>query len=407
MKYIPLKKVYYKNLQNSQEYENEYSYRFYSAATRHFPISIHQINRKTEYPLFYCYAEEILLLVQNIYGQVNRIQKLTHVIPETFMAQYAISCLIDEVQATNDIEGVHSTKKQVKDALENRPLPKNFLHLQSVIDKYKKIMAKEDLAFKNCEDIRNFYDGFVLSEVLQEHPDYLPDGKIFRKGAVEITSQTDKAKHAGVYPEEKIISTMEESLRILYDEEIPLLIRLAVFHYLFEYIHPFYDGNGRMGRFMISYFLAKEFDVTIASRLSIAINRNKKDYYRMFEDTENEFNRGDLTPFIINFLSFIESAANDSLTILSRKYNQLKAFKAELDRLFSNTDFLTQEIYYILLQASAFYGAGITMQDLMRITGKTQSTIKSRFASIPKEHVIIEKTSRPFHYKLNLSIFKR
>lgn len=406
MKYIPLSKVYYQNISDSQKYLDEYTARFNASYTRHFPVSIRQMNRKISYPVFYCYTEEMILLIQHIYEQFQRIQYLSQNIPETLMTQYAFSCLIDEVQATNDIEGVRSTKKQIQNALEDKPLPKNFRHLSSVIDKYKKILDKERLSFASCQDVRDFYDGFVLQEVLQEHPDYMPDGAIFRAGPVEITSKTNRPKHIGVLPESEIISCMDIALQILHDPKIPFLPRLSAFHYLFEYIHPFYDGNGRTGRFIISYYLSREFNAAMASRLSIAINRNKNKYYKMFEETNSEFNRGDLTPFITLFLSLIDQAANDSLTILSRKKDQLVIFKKELEDLFPNADTLTKDIYYILLQASAFYGLGVTMEDLMRLTGKTRATLKSRFAKISSSNLIINKDFRPYHYKLNLSIFR-
>lgn len=406
MKYVPLSKIYYQDISNNQKYLDEYTARFNASYTRHFPLSIQQINRKIGYPAFYCYTEEMLLLIQNIYKQFQRIQYLSQNIPETLMTQYAFSCLIDEIQATNDIEGVRSTKKQIQNALEDKPLPKNFRHLNSVIGKYKKIMDQEHLPFASCQDIRNFYDGFVLPEVLQEHPDYIPDGNIFRAGPVEITSKTDRLKHAGILPESEIISYMNTALQILHDSTIPFLPRLSAFHYLFEYIHPFYDGNGRTGRFIISYYLSQEFNAAMASRLSIAINREKNQYYKMFEDTNSELNRGDLTPFITSFLSLIEHAANDSVTILTRKRDQLAAFRDDLISLLPDADDLTKDIYYILLQASAFYGLGVTMEDLMHITGKTRVTLKSRFSKIPSSHIVINKDFRPYHYKLNLTIFK-
>ena len=71
------------------------------------------------------------------------------------------------------------------------------------------------------------------------------------------------------------IEAMDQALSILQAAEIPLLVRLAAFHYFFEYIYPFYDGNGRTGRFIVSYYLSREFSPYIALQLSVEINKRK------------------------------------------------------------------------------------------------------------------------------------
>lgn len=407
MPYTSLLKIYYKNMQHLEIYEREYEKRIHSPSSRQFEISIRQAHRKTGYPAFYCYTEDILLTIQHIYESFQNIQHISQRMPKTLMEQYAYSCLIDEVQATNDIEGVRSTKKQIKNVLEDQPVPHDVQHLSSVIDKYKKIISHEELHFATCQDIRMFYDDFVLREVLQEHPDYAPDGKVFRADSVEIASKTAQTRHIGIAPEETIISYMDQALRILHDPGIPLLIRLSVFHYLFEYIHPFYDGNGRTGRFIVSYYLAQEFNVSLASRLSIVINKNKNKYYKLFEETNSERNRGDLTPFILSFLSFIETAAAESVAILARKEKQWRAFQEKLDSILGRQDTLTRNLYDLLLQASAFYGLGITMESMMKLTGKTRATVKSRLDNIPGDHLVVNTRVKPYHYKLNMSLFQK
>ena len=82
-------------------------------------------------------------------------------------------------------------------------------------------------------DIRKFYDSFALNEVVQEDPENAPDGDIFRKTPVVVTSKTDRAKHEGLMPEKAIISAMENALTVLHDESIPILVRLSLFHYFF------------------------------------------------------------------------------------------------------------------------------------------------------------------------------
>ena len=65
------------------------------------------------------------------------------------------------------------------------------------------------------------------------------------------------------------------------DDSIPYLIKIAITHYYFEYIHAFYDGNGRMGRYIASSMLYN-LDPLIAMKLSSVIKNNYKRYLDSF-----------------------------------------------------------------------------------------------------------------------------
>lgn len=102
-----------------------------------------------------------------------------------------------------------------------------------------------------------------------------------------------------------MIETMDAALKILHSQDFPLLVRLGLFHYFFAYIHPFYDGNGRTDRFITSSFLKKNFHLLLGLRRSVYIKRNRRAYYKLFEETDSEINRGDLTPFLQGFLKIL------------------------------------------------------------------------------------------------------
>lgn len=402
MKYISLKKIYYTDINN---YKIEHKKRFEAITTKHFSIEIKQYNREKAYPAFLCYTEEIMLLVEKFYKNYFNLFKIKQQAPPILLRQFVLSSLIDEIKSTNDIEGVHSTKKQIKDILESQPISKDFLHLKSVVDKYSKIINNEDIYFNSCQDIRKFYDTFALDEVLTEHPDWKPDGKIFRKDPVKITSATDKVLHQGVYPEEKLIDNMSIALNILNDKEIPFLIRVIIFHYFFGYLHPFYDGNGRTARFIFSYYLAKEFDEIIALRLSVIIKRYKKKYYDIFQDTDNEYNKGDLTIFVQTFLEMLNKGLKEAIDILQKKLSQLETYSDKLNKIIIS-DNITKNIYFILLQASLFFGEGATISEIMKTTKKSRGTIQNRLDNIPKTHLIINNKIKPYRYKLNMMLFR-
>ncbi|WP_337615981.1 Fic family protein [Dialister invisus] len=395
-----LTKIYYTA---PDSYEDIYHSRYDAPFTFHFGISIKQYNRQSAFPAFLYYTEEYALYTEKIYSAYERFLYLVNSVPPVILHQFALLSILDEVKSTNDIEGVHSTRKEIRDILDGNASGSN--RLESVVNKYASLMDNVDIPFYTCRDIRHFYDDFAHKEITKENPQHALDGKIFRKDPVDIESETGKVIHRGVCPEEKIIEAMESALQLLHSSDFPLLVRLGLFHYLFAYIHPFYDGNGRTDRFITSYFLKKGFHKLLGLRLSVYIKRNRDKYYKLFAEADSEINRGDLTPFIIGFLQIVHGTIEDTISLLKRKHEQLKRYEKKIDD-FGFSDTLLNNIYFILLQASFFYGRGITISELVKITGKARNTVQKRVDSIPKNHLAIEKKGKTYYYKLDLIIFK-
>jgi len=397
MIYETLKKIHYTV---PLEVEDIYRSRYNAPFTKHFPFDIKQLNRKNKYPAFLCYTEELLLLIEKIYKNYEKFLYKVNSVPPVVLHQFALACIVDEVKATNDIEGVYSTRRELKEVLDGLSEKSQF---SSIVNKYHNLINKEKFLFDTPYNIRKFYDNFAHKEVIAANPKNRLDGECFRKEIVEITTPTGKIIHKGLYPENIIIKYLNIALNVLNDENIPSLIRFAIFHFLFEYIHPFYDGNGRTGRFITSYYISQHFHYIIALRLSVIIKKHRKKYYDLFNSTEEEVNRGDLTPFVYGFIQIISDTFDDVIEILDRKMAQLVKYKEKLFNIIPS-DELNQNLYFILLQASLFYGQGVSMQDLMKITGKSRNTIKSRLLSMPKDH-IIKRNAKTHYYKLNMLLF--
>lgn len=401
MKFISLTKYFYQHTQ--EEYETEYIRRLEAPFTVHFNIPIHQYNRKNAYLAFLCYTGEILRLVEKFYKTYEQFLYTVNTVPPVVLYQFTRLSIVEEVKSTNDIEGVRSTKKEIREIIEKKGA--NYHRLQSVVHQYLELLGEEEIKFDTCQDIRNFYDDFTHQEITRENPQNRLDGRLFRKEPVQIEAATGKTIHQGLYPESRIIEALDQALRILHSEEYPLLIRLALFHYFFVYIHPFYDGNGRTDRFITSYFLSRQFHRLLAVRLSIYIKRNQSRYYHMLEEADSERNRGDMTPFVMGFLEILIGSTEDTIGVLSRKNEQMRKYESRIDA-FQLQDKLLKEIYITLLQAALFYGEGISMADLMKVTGKNRGTIQKRIDEIPGNHLIVTKAGKTNYYKLNLMLFK-
>lgn len=398
MKYESLGKIFYKR---PTEHSKIYNERFSSLLTRHFDFQIQEYNHRNKYPAFFCYTEEFTVLVEEIYKKHENLLQALQAVPPLVLEQFILSSVVDEVRATSDIEGIHSTRREIKEVVSGSVQSARF---SSIVAKYKSILTDSaPMKFKTCEDIRAFYDEFAHKEVIANDPIHKLDGDLFRRDSVDITSASGKILHRGVYPEEKIIELLNVTLEILHNTDMPLLARVAIFHYLFEYVHPFYDGNGRTARFIVSYFLASRFHRLVALRLSVLVKKNRKKYYELFRETDSEWNCGDLTPFVIGFTEIISATFDDISLSLNNKIMQLAKYRQRLSALVEG-DALTEEIYEALLQSSVFFGGGISMEGLMRATGKSRNTVKSRLDNMPAEHLLKSSNGGKKIYRLNLLI---
>lgn len=127
-------------------------------------------------------------------------------------------------------------------------------------------------------------------------------GEHYRCGNVQVGS------HVGLRPE-----VLEEAMEIWIDfynndrlKEYPF-IKASLLHYAFESIHPFCDGNGRIGRLLLmNYLIANGYEQFKAISISKSIAENIDEYYTAFKLSDNVY--GDCTPFIIYMLNTINNA---------------------------------------------------------------------------------------------------
>ena len=266
MIYKNLEKFYYKS---REEYETQYLLCFNNVSAEKLNFFING------YQAFYVNTNEITNLIYDIMQANRRLDNICARLPGIALTQYKRNKLIDEINITNEIEGVYSTKREISDILDDISIKDKSLRFVSLVKKYEKIMDAEEINLKSCEDVRKLYDEIVLQEVITANLNNVPDGKYFRKNSVSVWNNRQEQIHSGLMPEEAINDAMEKALGILNSETGNKLIDIAIFHYLLGFIHPFYDGNGRMNRFISSYMLSKELNNLISYGLSAVIKENK------------------------------------------------------------------------------------------------------------------------------------
>ncbi len=151
-------------------------------------------------------------------------------------------------------------------------------------------------------------DPYSVDSLLAAH-DVMMHGLIdeagmFRSGAVGVADSRGNILHMGTLPR-YVPESVERLLNWVRDSELPMLIKSAVFHYEFELIHPFADGNGRIGRLWHTRLLA-EWDPLFAwLPVESIIHQRQREYYDAINASNNA---GESTAFIEFMLAAIKTA---------------------------------------------------------------------------------------------------
>ena len=392
MKYKLLSHLFYKN---KDEYNALYQQRMLSESTVVLPIKI------GDYNAFYCLCPEIYETSLRIMQLDKMVSVVEDELPNAALIQFANKCLIDEIKLTNDIEGVYSTRKELSAVLHEVSSKAKKKRFYGLLNKYQMLISDNEFPLNTSTDIREIYNDLVFKEVAEDCAENIPDGEIFRKDMAEVTTSTQKVIHKGAYPETKIIQLMEQALNVLNQKEIPILIRISIFHYLFGYIHPFYDGNGRTSRFISSYLLSKEFEFLIGFRLSYTIKEHIKDYYEAFKECNDEKNLGDLTPFIIMFLNIILESFENLYEALEKRKNLLSKYSEIIENSDMNEEL--KMFTYVLTQASLFSNEGITKRQLGIELDISPSTVDKRLSKLRQMQMLLEENGKPARYMIDLN----
>lgn len=392
MEYELLSKIFYKK---PTEYESIYDARFNSEASIKLPIKIH------ENVGFIFNTNEITKLLVKIYKTINKINLLRTHLPNIAINSYIIKSLKDEIALTNEIEGVRSTRKEIEDAIDSIKNDKSA-RFKGLVDKYFKLISNEIIPLNNCEDIRTIYDALVLPEIEKEN---LPNGILFRKEPVQVVSATQKEKHRGIMPESKIIESLDLCLDFLKNDDIDSLIKISAFHYLFGYIHPFYDGNGRTSRFISSYLIKNELDILLALKLSYTVKNNINKYYKAFDVCNDRKNKGDITFFVVTFLELLSQASDDLYTKIADLNDQLNYYNNIINTLVNEKVLNDKQAkcIFILCQNRLFDDTYMNMNTLTELLEKSDTTTRKILKSLESKNLLVKSRNKnQYLYSANL-----
>lgn len=311
------------------------------------PMRRGEVVAGVQYELFCNSVEELRIQNERIFNNSIEIRELSGKIPGIANDAILKKVLINEIQSTNDIEGVKSSRKEIRTAM--RMEDGKSSRLSKMIEMYLKLFESEFQRISSPEDVRKIYDGLFAGSDTLEHD---VDGELFRKDSVFVNKGMKKV-HSGVYGEHNIIAKIQKMIDFMNREDVPFLTKACISHFILEYIHPFYDGNGRLGRFFLSSYLKKKLDVFSAISVSYAINLMRTPYNKLFEETTAPKNYGEVTHFVLGLMEIIEQGQCAIKDLLRKSLHKIEYLDRQI-KTYEDLDATQKHILYYYMQIYAF-----------------------------------------------------
>lgn len=211
------------------------------------------------------------------------------------------------------------------------------------------------------------------------------------------------ARYIPPVPEDMADAMSDLEKYINSDDSLDLLIRVALIHYQFETIHPFLDGNGRIGRLLITLFLMeKGLLTTPALYISYFLKKNRIEYYDRLEEVRR---RGNYEQWIKFFLQAISDSAEDAVLTI----DQLTALHNKNQKLINNMGRTAKNTSRIFeyLESNPI----INIQNTSKSLDLSYNTVSGIVKQLINMGILVQKNSasrnRTFAYDAYLTILRK
>ena len=254
-----------------------------------------------------------------------------------------------QLRKENRIKTIHSSL-----AIENNSL--SLEQITAIIEGKRVLGAPNEIQEVNnavqTYDLLLSLDSTSEKDLLRAHKLMMSDlvsqnGK-YRTGGVGIFDGSEVVHIAP--PAERVPSLMADLFDWLKNSDVHPLIKSCVFHYEFEFIHPFQDGNGRMGRLWQTVILKDWKDVFAWLPVESLIKENQSEYYKALNTSDSNADSTIFTEFMLGLLEkSIEEiiATENRVTVkVTQKVtvNQQKIIEAIKENPYITQDELSQKI---------------------------------------------------------------
>lgn len=252
---------------------------------------------------------------------------------------------IKTLAGTLEIEGNFLGEEKITAILDGKKVlgtPRELSEVQGAIQAYEKL---DEYRYDNLDDL------LLAHKVLMQG--VLPSAGRFRNANVQV------GEH--IAPQPHMVNTLMINLFAwLKNSEEHMLLKSSVFHYEFEFIHPFSDGNGRIGRLWQTVILNSYNPIFSMLPVESIVREHQEEYYQAIELSTRE---GESTLFVEFILEMILKSIQSTL-----KSNQKMSYKSN------------QKVLSIMSEQNR-----VTIKELMERLDMSESGVKKVIRKLKDE----------------------
>lgn len=359
-----------------------------------------------EFPDFQFNIEDFMEQIQEFAIQLGEANGLYQNVSDEDKIEVQLQITLSEALKTSEIEGEYFSREDIMSSLQKQ-LGVNDFHIPS---KDKKAQAISELMLQVRKDYQIPLSLTMLKEwhaTLMKYDKGVTEGEwrsstesmqivSGRYGAIEVHYEAPPAKE---------IPQLMQQFELWY-QNFPFqnigvvgraMLRSALVHLYFETLHPFEDGNGRIGRALSEKVLAETLEKPVLISISKSIEAKKQEYYEKLKETQRSQNVTKWLQFFFKVLIEAQTEIKETVLYVVQKAKFFDKFKSKLNE-------RQQKVLHKMVEKGkdGFVG-GMTAKKYISITKTSKATATRDLQDLVKIGALInEGAGRSVRYELNI-----
>lgn len=276
-------------------------------------------------------TSKIIELISNISEKIGEINTLQD---SPYHIQLRKENRIKTIHSSLAIENNSLSLKQITAIIEGKRVlgnPNEIKEVKNSIQAYDLLLSLNPY---NEKDLLNAHK-LMMQDLVERNGKYRTDGVGIFDG--------ERVVHMAP-PAKRVTELMDDLFEWLKTSDVHPLIKSCVFHYEFEFIHPFQDGNGRIGRLWQTVILKEWKEIFAWIPIETLIKENQKEYYNVLGVSDSTANSTKFIEFMLALiLNTIEEIIESEKTVTPKVTVKVTVNQKKIIEAIKNNPYITQE----------------------------------------------------------------